>query len=127
MFTLAASPAPVKLSTAAEWPAWTDEVVFWPTDGNTPAPEDDALDLHPTIDDFGTDGDYLDEPTGPDDEDARWAAENLASETNPGWAEGEPDGSAIELYTVSAWGRHLDDLADASAALDAQERGLIFA
>ena len=80
--------------------------------GDDIAAERDARELMPlTADPFGTDGDFIDEPTGPDDADAEWAATNQVPGENPGWVEGEPDGSAIELRTVSALDRLFDDLA----------------
>ena len=139
-----ASPRAVKPSD--EWPAWTDFVAFWPTDTpataaesesfaddlrraayDAPAPDDADQSTMDVPDAPGTDGDYVVGPVGPDDDDARWAAENLFDPAgpNPGWVHGEPDGSSIDLTTTSARDRHLDDLAASSEAQDRLEAGCL--
>ncbi len=106
------------------WPAWTDRVAFRPTE---PAAEsesfaDDLLDVVPPLatdpdDEPGTDGEFISEPTGPDDDDAEWAARNL--NTEGGWGTLHPDPTAIELRTISAMDRFFDGLAADREAEDA--------
>ena len=125
MMMVRTASVPVKCESDAD--SFADElgrVVFSPA-----ADDDDAFDLHPVIDDSpadpGTDGPWIDfePPTEPvDEEDAEWAARNL---NDSGYlVAGEPDGSAIELFTVSAWDRYIDELAADREAEARYEAGI---
>ena len=78
------STATPTLGTAANWPAWTDDVAFWPTDDDAPAEVD---------------------PTGPSaEDDAAWAAETRDVEpfddgpTDPEWDAMAEDALALHRY-----------------------------
>jgi len=85
---LASTPAvhSANATPAADWPAWTDEIAFWPTDSEAPA---DAEPIGPTIDD-----------------DAFWAAETRDVEPDDdGPTDAEWDAMAEESAAVDSLAR----------------------
>ena len=76
------TPAVANLGPAADWPAWTDEIAYWPTDEEAPSEV---------------------EPTGPSaEDDAWWAAETRDVEP----FDGEPTDAEWEAMAEDALAQH---------------------
>ncbi len=93
---------PIRPTAAAESESFSDDLL----DVVPALPLDDAA--VPTPSEPGTDGEFISEPTGPDDDDAEWAARNLNIDTEGGWGTLRPDPSDIALYSVSSLDHHFD-------------------